>query len=349
MRCLWKTQHFIRSEYITRLCTNQPYEFISVATFSLPSSIGALLGASCQEQSTVNKCLKLNLNRFLTLTRSAFVVSSLRGGRPHLEDKVPGGKRKCTQNVSIHTSNPASVSDSKLLQATKDQRSESKGEAKIWSLLLEGSRERTTLMCLLEQKSARVMERLSETRSTLAGEARVRTIMPHLKQRRQRGIHLGPPDFTLIRAIRAQKPSAAFITGGRSRHARLASDIALLPQHLARLPAQFWYSCYGNCPQGRSSTDSRVGKGDVSFIIQMLIALRKARERFVCQIQLVFAQSSVELNHSVAALQSHHHLLKKRAGTIDRKPKPGDLHTFIMHQKFMFLLVCISQKLSRGI
>lgn len=37
-------------------------------------------------------------------------------------------------------------------------------------------------------------------------------------------------------------------------------DMALLLGTSLRLPARFWYSCYGNCPQGRSSTDSRVGK-----------------------------------------------------------------------------------------
>lgn len=158
-------------------------------------------------------------------------------------------------------------------------------------------------MCLPQQKSAQVDKRLSETVDS--GLARVLTIMLHFKQRRQRGILLRPPNFALISAIPVCIHYRMLL---QARKARIW--LRSPPQHLTQQPAQFWYSCYGNCPQGRSSTDLRVGKGDVSFIIQMLIALRKAKERFVCQIQRVFAQSSVKLNHSVAALQSHHHLLK---------------------------------------
>lgn len=253
-------------------------------------------GCFLLDHSTVNKCLKLDLNRFLTPKLTACCLF-LEGGRPHLEDKYCGVKRKCTQQVSIHTSNPAhsSVSEPKMLQATKDQRSERQGEERFCVCCLRG-RARTSLMCLLQPKSARVDERFVDS-----GRARVLTIMPHFKQRRQRGIHLGPPNFILISAIRVWNPALHSLRLPlQARKARIW--LRPPPQHLTRLPAQFWYSCYGNCPQGRSSTDLRVGKGDVSFIIQMLIALRKARERFVCQIQLVFAWSSLTLNHSVAAL-----------------------------------------------
>lgn len=62
----------------------------------------------------------------------------------------------------------AFVSELKMLEATKDQRNERKGEEKILFFLLGGLWERSTLMCLPQQKSARVDKRLSKTKYAVA-------------------------------------------------------------------------------------------------------------------------------------------------------------------------------------
>lgn len=136
---------------------------------------------------------------------------------------------------------------------------EKKVEKKLFHLLLEGWRERSTLMCLPQQNlQKRTRGWLKQVSS---GSVCFSAIIPPHSHRKYRDLHR--KEFILNLKVTlwphhtwVWNPCAAFIMGSPSRHTALIFDIILLSTRCQLVLILL----LGNYPQGRSSTGLWVGK-----------------------------------------------------------------------------------------